>query len=124
MPDILLVEDNEMNREMLTRRLVRRGFSVRVAVDGTSGLRMAREQFPALVIMDVTLPDVDGLDLTRQLKADDLTRNIPIIVLTACATAGDRERAMAAGADDYDVKPVEIDRLVAKMRDQLARRAS
>jgi len=124
MPDILLVEDNEMNREMLTRRLVRRGFSVRVAVDGTSGLRMAREQFPALVIMDVTLPDVDGLDLTRQLKADDLTRNIPIIVLTACAMVGDRERAMAAGADDYDVKPVEIDRLVAKMRDQLARRAS
>ena len=124
MPDILLVEDNEMNREMLTRRLVRRGFSVRVAVDGTSGLRMAREQFPALVIMDVTLPDVDGLDITRQLKADERTRNIPIIVLTACAMVGDRERAMAAGADDYDVKPVEIDRLVAKMRDQLARRAS
>jgi CheY-like chemotaxis protein len=124
MPDILLVEDNEMNREMLTRRLIRRGFSVQIAIDGSSGLRMALEQIPDMVLMDVTLPDADGLDITRQLKADDRTRHIPIIVLTARAMVGDRERALAAGADDYDVKPVDIDRLVTKMQDQLARVAS
>lgn len=124
MPDILLVEDNEMNRDMLARRLGRRGFSVRVAADGGTGLRMAEEALPDLVLMDMTLPDIDGLEVTRKLKADARTRGVPIIVLTARAMAEDRERAFAAGADDYDVKPVDIDRLLGKMRTLLERRAS
>ncbi|MDI1445763.1 response regulator [Polyangium sp. 6x1] len=124
MTDIVLVEDNEMNREMLSRRLARRGFSVRIAVDGGSGLRMVEEALPDLILMDMTLPDIDGLEVTRKLKADERTRGVPILVLTARAMPEDRERAFAAGADDYDVKPVDIDRLLEKMRALLARRAS
>jgi CheY-like chemotaxis protein len=124
MTDILLVEDNEMNREMLSRRLSRRGFSVRIAVDGMSGFRMAMEAIPDLVLMDMTLPDIDGLEITRRLKTDERTRAVPIIVLTARAMPEDKKRAFEAGADDYDVKPVEIDRLLQKMRTHLERRPS
>ncbi|MDI3287753.1 response regulator [Polyangium sp. 15x6] len=124
MPDILLVEDNEMNRDMLARRLGRRGFSVRIAEDGGTGIRMVEEAIPDLVLMDMTLPDIDGLEVTRKLKADARTRAVPIIVLTARAMAEDREHAFAAGADDYDVKPVDIDRLLGKMRALLERKAS
>lgn len=123
MPNILLVEDNEMNHEMLSRRLRRRGFTVRIAVDGASGLRMACEEVPDLVLMDMSLPDIDGLEVTRRLKADSRTRHVPIIVLTARAMADDRESAFAAGADDYDIKPVDIDRLLGKMRAQLEKGA-
>lgn len=123
MPNILLVEDNEMNHEMLSRRLRRRGFTVRIAVDGMSGLRMAQEETPDLVLMDMSLPDIDGLEVTRRLKAESRTRHVPVIVLTARAMAGDRESALAAGADDYDIKPVDIDRLLGKMRAQLEKGA-
>jgi len=124
MSDILLVEDNEMNREMLSRRLVRRGFSVRLAEDGNSGLRSVAETLPDLILMDRTLPDIDGLEVIRQLKADARTRGVPILMLTARAMPEDRACALAAGADDYDVKPVDLDRLLEKMRVLLARRAS
>ncbi|MDC3955842.1 response regulator [Polyangium jinanense] len=124
MPDIVLVEDNEMNRDMLARRLVRRGFFVRIAADGGTGIRMVEEALPDLVLMDMTLPDIDGLEVTRKLKANARTRDVPILVLTARAMAEDRERAFAAGADDYDVKPVDIDRLLGKMRALLERKAS
>jgi two-component system, cell cycle response regulator DivK len=116
MPNILIVEDNEMNRDMLSRRLARRGYSVSIAVDGQTGLRMASTEPPDLILMDVTLPDVDGLEITRRLKADKRTSRVPIIVLTARAMASDREEAFAAGSDDYDVKPVEMERLLGKMR--------
>lgn len=116
MANILIVEDNEMNRDMLSRRLTRRGYDVSVAIDGQTGLSMARDKVPDLILMDVTLPDVDGLEITRRLKTDDRTRRVPIIVLTARAMAGDREEAFAAGSDDYDVKPVEIERLLGKMK--------
>lgn len=121
MPTILLIEDNEMNRDMLSRRLSRRGFKVLVAEDGESGLRMARSGEPHLILMDVNLPDVDGLEVTRRLKAALETRHIPIIVLTAHAMIDDRQRALHAGGDDYDIKPVEIDRLLAKIQGQLER---
>jgi CheY-like chemotaxis protein len=124
MPKILLVEDNEMNRDMLSRRLARRGFAVAVAADGQSGLRMALDAVPDLILMDVTLPDVDGLEITRRLKSDERTKRVPIIVLTARAMASDREEAFAAGSDDYDVKPVEMDRLVGKMHALLQKEAS
>jgi DNA-binding response OmpR family regulator len=116
MPNILIVEDNEMNRDMLSRRLARRGYSVSIAVDGQTGLRMASTEPPDLILMDVTLPDVDGLEITRRLKANERTSRVPIIVLTARAMASDREEAFAAGSDDYDVKPVEMERLLGKMR--------
>jgi len=124
MPNILIVEDNEMNRDMLSRRLARRGYAVSIAVDGQTGLRMALESKPDLILMDVTLPDVDGLEITRRLKADERTRGVPIIVLTARAMATDREEAFAAGSDDYDVKPVEMERLVGKMRALLEKEGS
>jgi two-component system cell cycle response regulator DivK len=124
MPNILIVEDNEMNRDMLSRRLTRRGYGVSVAIDGQTGLSMARDMVPDLILMDVTLPDVDGLELTRRLKADDRTRRVPIIVLTARAMPSDRAEAFAAGSDDYDVKPVEIDRLLGKMQALLQKEGS
>jgi DNA-binding response OmpR family regulator len=124
MANILLVEDNEMNRDMLSRRLARRGYSVSIAVDGQSGLRMALDDIPDLILMDVTLPDVDGLEITRRLKSDERTCRVPIIVLTARAMATDREEAFAAGSDDYDVKPVEMDRLLGKMRALLQKEPS
>ena len=99
---ILLVEDNEMNRDMLSRRLERRGYEVVLALDGQEGLEMARSAAPALILMDMSLPVLDGWEATRQLKADPATRHIPVIALTAQAMSGDRENALAAGCDDYD----------------------
>jgi CheY-like chemotaxis protein len=118
---VLLVEDNEMNRDMLSRRLERRGFEVLVAVDGAQGVALARERRPDLILMDINLPVMDGLAATRELKADGATRAIPIIALTASAMVGDREKCFEAGCDDYDTKPVELPRLLAKIEAQLAR---
>jgi CheY-like chemotaxis protein len=112
---ILLVEDNEMNRDMLSRRLERRGFEVVIAVDGAAGVAAAREQRPDLVLMDIGLPVMDGYAATRALKADPATRVIPVIALTASAMVGDREKCCAAGCDDYDTKPVELARLLGKI---------
>ena len=115
MPKILLVEDNEMNRDMLSRRLARRGYEVAIAVDGEQGLVLARSEAPALVLMDMSLPGLDGWDATRQLKAAEETRAIPVIALTAHAMSGDREKAIAAGCDDFDTKPVDLERLLGKI---------
>jgi two-component system cell cycle response regulator DivK len=116
MAKILLVEDNEMNRDMLSRRLIRRGYEVVVALDGEQGLAMAEAERPHLILMDMSLPMMDGWEATRRLKASPGTQAIPIIALTAHAMAGDREKALAAGADDFDTKPVELDRLLAKIQ--------
>jgi two-component system, cell cycle response regulator DivK len=113
---ILLVEDNEMNRDMLSRRLQRRGYEVVTAVDGEAGLAMTRSEAPALVLMDMSLPGVDGWEATRQLKADPATRAIPVVALTAHAMAGDREQALAAGCDDFDTKPIDLERLLGKIQ--------
>ena len=115
MPRILLVEDNEMNRDMLSRRLARKKYEVLVAVDGGEGVEMAGSEAPDLILMDMSLPVVDGWEATRQLKASPETKAIPIIALTAHAMSGDREKAMEAGCDDYDTKPIELSRLLAKM---------
>ncbi|HMQ54934.1 MAG TPA: response regulator [Anaerolineae bacterium] len=115
MPTILLVEDNEMNRDMLARRLQRRGFTVIVAVDGQQGWALAQSALPDLILMDMSLPVMDGWSATRQLKADLTTRHIPIIALTAHAMAGDRQKALEAGCDDYDTKPVNLTRLLDKI---------
>jgi len=124
MPKILLVEDNEMNRDMLSRRLQKRGYEVVIAVDGQQGVTLAQTEAPALIVMDMSLPVLDGWEATRQLKAAPATRAIPIIALTAHAMAGDRERAQEAGADDFDTKPVELPRLLEKIEALLARRAA
>jgi two-component system, cell cycle response regulator DivK len=113
---ILLVEDNEMNWDMLSRRLGRKGYRVVVATDGQQGLDMARSEAPDLILMDMSLPVVDGWEATRQLKAAPETCTIPIIALTAHAMPGDREQALAAGCDDYDSKPIEFDRLLGKIK--------
>ncbi len=115
MPRILLVEDNEMNRDMLSRRLRRKGFIVSIATDGPQGIDAARTDSPDLILMDLSLPGIDGWQATRQLKADPITQSIPIIALTAHAMAGDRERAFEAGCDDYDMKPIDFARLLAKI---------
>ena len=115
MPRILLVEDNEMNRDMLSRRLARKEYEVLVAVDGKEGVMMAGSEAPDLILMDMSLPVMDGWEATRQLKASPETKAIPIIALTAHAMSGDREKAMEAGCDDYDTKPIELSRLLAKM---------
>ena len=115
MPKILLVEDNEMNRDMLSRRLTRKQYEVLVAVDGGEGVEKARSEAPDLILMDMSLPVMDGWEATRLLKASPETGSIPIIALTAHAMSGDREKAMEAGCDDYDIKPVELPRLLAKM---------
>jgi CheY-like chemotaxis protein len=115
MPKILLVEDNEMNRDMLSRRLIRRGYEVVIAVDGQQGVDFASTHAPDLVLMDISLPVIDGCEATRRLKANDATKKIPIIALTAHAMAGDREKALAAGCDDYDTKPIELTRLLPKI---------
>ncbi|HEV7123645.1 MAG TPA: response regulator [Rhodanobacter sp.] len=112
---ILLVEDNEMNRDMLSRRLSRRGYTVVTAVDGQAALDMVASVGPQLVLMDMSLPVIDGWEVTRRLKADVQTCLIPVIALTAHAMTADRERALAAGCDDFDTKPVDLDRLVWKM---------
>lgn len=116
MPKILLIEDNEMNRDMLSRRLMRRGYSVVVAVDGPSGLDLARREAPDLILMDMSLPEMDGWETTRRLRADEAIRRIPVIALTAHAMAGDREKALEAGCDDYDTKPVDFARLEDKIK--------
>jgi CheY-like chemotaxis protein len=121
MSKILLVEDNEMNWDMLSRRLGRKGYAVVVATDGQQGLDMARSEAPDLILMDMSLPVVDGWEATRQLKAAPETRSIPVIALTAHAMAGDREQALAAGCDDYEGKPIEFDRLLSKIQLLLAR---
>jgi CheY-like chemotaxis protein len=121
MPKILLVEDNEMNRDMLSRRLVKRGYEVVVAVDGQDGVAKARAEAPALVLMDMSLPVLDGWEATQALRADPATRSIPVIALTAHAMAGDREKALAAGCDDFDTKPIELERLLGKIEALLAR---
>jgi two-component system, cell cycle response regulator DivK len=115
MPKILLVEDNEMNRDMLSRRLQRKGYSVITAEDGEKGLLLARSEMPDLILMDISLPVMSGWEVTRLLKADEATRNIPIIALTAHAWITDREKALEAGCDEYDTKPVEFARLSEKM---------
>jgi two-component system, cell cycle response regulator DivK len=115
MPRILVVEDSEMNRDMLSRRLARKKYEVLVAVDGGEGVVMARSEAPDLILMDMSLPVVDGWEATRQLKASPETEAIPIIALTAHAMSGDREKAMEAGCEDYDTKPIELPRLLDKM---------
>ena len=115
MPKILLVEDNEMNRDMLSRRLQRKGYAVACAVDGADGVAKARTEAPDLILMDMSLPVLDGWEATRQLKADAATRHIPVIALTAHAMANDEQSARAAGCDDFDTKPVELPRLLLKI---------
>jgi two-component system cell cycle response regulator DivK len=121
MARILLVEDNEMNSDMLSRRLQRRGYEVVVAVDGEQGVAMARSETPDLILMDMSLPVIDGWEATRQIKAVPATQAIPVIALTSHAMKGDRERALAAGCDDYDIKPIEFQRLLDKIQALLDR---
>ena len=116
MPRLLLVEDNEENRDGLSRHLRRKGFEVLVAIDGRQGVEAARSGAPDLILMDMSLPVLDGWEATRQLKAAPETRHIPVIALTAHAMAGDREKALAAGCDEYDTKPVEFARLLGKIQ--------
>lgn len=121
MAKILLVEDNEMNRDMLSRRLQRKGYEVLIAIDGEQGLAMARAERPDLILMDMSLPILDGWEATRAIKADPSIRGVPVIALTAHAMAGDQERCVAAGCDDYDTKPVELPRLLGKIETLLQR---
>ena len=123
MPKILLVEDNEMNRDMLSRRLVRNGFEVVMAEDGGQGVAMAASEQPDLILMDMSLPVMDGWEATRRVKADAATSAIPVIALTAHALVEDREKARAAGCDDFDTKPVELPRLLEKINRLLGQRA-
>lgn len=116
MTRILLVEDNPENRDMLSRRLIRRGFLVEFAEDGAEAVRKAREISPALILMDLSLPIMDGWEATRQIKGDPATRSIPVIALTAHAMASDREKALQSGCDDYDTKPVDLQRLLDKIQ--------
>ncbi len=124
MSKILLVEDNEMNRDMLSRRLERKGYQVVLAVDGQSGVEMAASQSPDLVLMDMSLPVLDGWEATRRLKAAPETRHLPVIALTAHAMSSDRDRALDAGCDDYDTKPIDLPRLLGKIEALLAARAA
>jgi two-component system, cell cycle response regulator DivK len=121
MAKILLVEDNEMNRDMLARRLQRRGYGVLIAPDGAEGVAQAQTEVPDLILMDMSLPVLDGWEATRRLKATLETRSIPVIALTAHAMSGDREKAIEAGCDDYDTKPIEFNRLLAKIEALLNR---
>ncbi len=122
MTKILLVEDDEMNRDMLSRRLIKRGYEVTIAVDGEQGVEMAGSGNPDIILMDMSLPGIDGWTATRQVKANDATSGIPVIALTAHAMAGDREKALAAGCDDFDTKPVELQRLLGKIEGLLEAR--
>lgn len=115
MAKLLIVEDNEMNRDMLSRRLQRRGFTTVIAVDGGMGVAMARSEAPDLILMDMSLPVIDGWEASRQLKADPATAAIPIIALTAHAMTSDRDKALQAGCNDYDTKPVDLPRLLGKI---------
>ena len=116
MSKILLVEDNEMNRDMLSRRLKRRGYEVAIAINGAQGVAMATSEIPDLILMDMSLPVIDGWEATKSIKADSLTKSIPVIALTAHAMSGDREKALQAGCDDYDTKPIELARLIEKIK--------
>src|SRR5437763_2370116 len=120
MTTILIVEDNEMNRDMLSRRLERKGYKVLIAVDGEKGFEVARANTPDLILMDMSLPVVDGWEATRRLKADERLKHIPVIALTAHAMASDRDKALEAGCDDYDTKPIELARLLGKIEALLA----
>lgn len=119
MAKIVLVEDNEDNRDMLSRRLTRKGYEVLIAVNGEEAVELVQKEQPALVLMDISLPVMDGFEATRRLKSQDSTKNIPIVALTAHAMSGDREKAIDAGCDDYDVKPVELTRLLTKIENLL-----
>src|SRR5919202_4690617 len=124
MAKILLVEDNEMNRDMLSRRLQRKGHEVLIAVDGAQGIKLAQSENPDLILMDMSLPVLDGWEATQQLKASPETSGIPIIALTAHAMAGDREKCLEVGCDDYDTKPVEFSRLLGKIQALLEKKVS
>ncbi len=115
MPKILLVEDTEMNYDMLSRRLIRKGYEVVLAVDGQQGVEMAKSEAPDLILMDMSLPVLDGWEATRRIKAEPSTKSIPVIALTAHAMTSDREKALAAGCDNYDTKPIEFPRLMEKI---------
>ena len=116
MVKVLLVEDNELNRDMLSRRLLKRGYEVIIACDGSEGVEMTSIELPDIILMDMSLPILDGWDATRKIKSNTKTNHIPIIALTAHAMSGDREKALEAGCDEYDTKPVDINRLTEKMR--------
>jgi two-component system, cell cycle response regulator DivK len=118
---ILIVEDNEMNRDMLSRRLERKGYSITMAVDGGAGVEKAIAEVPNLILMDMSLPVLDGWEATRRVKANPQTRHIPVIALTAHAMTGDRDKAIQAGCDDYDTKPIDLPRLLSKIATQLER---
>ena len=120
MHTVLLVEDNELNRDMLSRRLTRKGYRILCAEDGEQGVELARRERPDLILMDMSLPVLDGWEATRRLKAAEDTRKIPVIALTAHAMSGDAERAFAAGCDDFDTKPVDLERLLDKMKNALS----
>ena len=124
MTKILLVEDNQMNRDMLSRRLARKGYEVVIAIDGQQGVEMARSETPDLILMDMSLPVLDGWEATRQLKMASETQAIPVIALTAHAMAGDREKAVEAGCNDYDTKPIELPRLLEKIEALLGGKAT
>ena len=124
MAKILLVEDNEMNRDMLSRRLERRGYTILMAVDGQQGVDMARSETPDLILLDMSLPIIDGWEAARRIKAQAESKDIPLIALTAHAMAGDKEKALQAGCDDYDTKPVELPRLLGKIQALLDKKAA
>jgi CheY-like chemotaxis protein len=115
MPKLLLVEDNEDNRDMLSRRLMRKGYEVILAIDGVEGMKKAEQELPDLVLLDMSLPILDGWEVARQLRANAVTQRLPLIALTAHAMSGDREKALTAGCDDYDTKPIEMPRLLEKI---------
>ncbi|MDA1258604.1 MAG: response regulator [Chloroflexi bacterium] len=124
MTQVLLVEDNDMNRDMLSRRLARHGYSVQVAWDGAAGIQMAGQMRPDLILLDMSLPMIDGWEVARRLKADDQLREIPIIALTAHAMSEDRDKAIGAGCDEYDTKPIDLSRLLKKMQSLLKTRVA
>jgi len=124
MPKILLVEDNEMNRDMLSRRLQRKGYEIVMAFDGGKGVEMSKTEKPDLILMDMSLPVLDGWEATRRIKADPETKPIPVIALTAHAMAGDRDKALEAGCEDYDTKPIELPRLLEKIETLLKKRTA
>ena len=119
MPKLLLVEDNEMNRDMLSRRLEKRGYTLMLAIDGGQGVALAKSELPDLILMDMSLPVMDGWEATQQIKADPATKGIPVIALTAHAMESDRQKALEAGCDDFDTKPVELARLLIKIEELL-----
>jgi two-component system, cell cycle response regulator DivK len=123
MPKVLIVEDDEMNRESLSRLLKRRGFEIVIGVDGQEGIDLAQSEMPDIILMDMSLPVIDGWEATRQLKASPATRAVPVIALTAHAMSSDRDKALAAGCDDFDTKPIELDRLLPKIHALIEKQA-